>query len=108
VIVVHQTNFNTYKQKYLMSNKPLALGPRWTLIAALMVTPIYFFTIRLVPAIANWMPFLHLVGMTVGFVGFIVLLVWNGLFQKRTLIAANTFFSVWMFIYFTLVLLTGK
>lgn len=91
-----------------MSNNPLAIGPRWTLIPALLVTPIYFFTIRLVPALANWMPFLHLVGMTVGCVGFVAILVWNGLLQKRTLIAANAFFSVWMFIYFTLALLTGK
>jgi hypothetical protein len=91
-----------------MSNKPLALGPRWTLIAALMVTPIYFFTIRLASALTNWMPFLHFVGMTVGCVGFVALLVWNGLLQKRTLIAANTFFSVWMFVYLTFALLTGK
>jgi hypothetical protein len=87
-----------------MSTNSLPLGPRLTLIAAVVVTPAYFFGIR-IPELNSFYLLLHLIGILLGCVGLASLLVWNALLQRKSLIAMNTFFTIWMFVYFTLILL---
>ena len=85
------------------STEKLSLAPKLVLVAALLLTPIYFFGIRM-PVLSSSTPLLHLLGIVAGIGGFLGLLIWNALLAKKSFIAANTFLTIWMFLYFSLTL----
>lgn len=83
--------------------KKSPLAPKLVLVGALVLTPTYFFGIRSA-IFADLVPLMNLLGIIAGCIGFLGLLIWNALASKRSFIAINTFFTIWMFLYFSLLL----
>jgi hypothetical protein len=82
------------------------IAARLVLVGAFLSTPIYYFVIRS-QVFYQWTPLLHFIGVAAGCVGFIGLLIWNALLTRKSFIGINTFFTIWMFLYFSLMLTKG-
>lgn len=77
-----------------------------TLISALILTPTYF-VLSKNSGLDKWHALLHFVGLIAGCIGFVLLLIWNVLLRKNSLIEVNMFFTLWMFGYFLLMVFAG-
>ena len=83
---------------------PAPLEVRLTFIASIVVAIVYFFVARM-PSLMYWKALLHLALFGIGGLGFISLMIWNVLMQKKSLIAVNMFFTMLLIFFLVLMLI---
>jgi hypothetical protein len=69
---------------------------------------LFFFSIRLVPALALWESQLEVLFLAVAGAGFLALMLWNAIFQKPSFVAFNLFVTGSGMVYLLLAMLLGK
>jgi hypothetical protein len=77
------------------------------LVGACAGAPLFYF-LKDHESLIRWEPLMHILAISLGCIGFFLLIGWNGVLRKRSFVHINAFLAFWMIVYFILMVLFPK